>query len=102
MTSFLGNTGVGTTGWSRTEAEIFAERAVARGVPPTAILTETKATNTGENIRFTQALLREKGIGIVSARKIYAEHYALIPPQQRDGCFWFKSHIWSAGVMLPL
>lgn len=32
------------------------------GVPREAILTETKATNTGENIRFTQVLLKEKGI----------------------------------------
>lgn len=53
---------MGTTGWSRPEAEVFAEKAIELGVPPSAVLTETKATNTGENIRFTQALLRERGI----------------------------------------
>ena len=35
---------------------------IARGVPKKHILLETEATNTGENMRLSQALLRRKGI----------------------------------------
>ena len=42
------------------EAEVFAAIAVARGVPAEAIITEVKSTNTGENVRFTHALLLER------------------------------------------
>lgn len=35
------------------EAEAFAEVALARGVPEKAIVLETQATNIGENIRFS-------------------------------------------------
>ena len=40
--------------WDRSEAEIFAERAIARGVPADKIMLETKSTNIGENVRFTR------------------------------------------------
>ncbi|KAK0636593.1 DUF218 domain-containing protein [Bombardia bombarda] len=45
------------------EAEIFA--AIARdevGVPAASIIVEPRATNTGENVRFTHALLSELGL----------------------------------------
>ncbi len=50
------------TGWEKTEAEMFADIAVERGVPRERILLENRATNTSENLRFTRALLEEHGI----------------------------------------
>jgi len=53
--------------WTRPEAELFAERAEALGVPRERILIENQSSNTGENIRFTQRLLEERGISWESA-----------------------------------
>ncbi|KAL1844693.1 hypothetical protein VTK73DRAFT_2016 [Phialemonium thermophilum] len=55
-----GGTGVLTANvfGGRSEAEVFADVARARGVPDDCIRTETRSTNTGENVRFTHALLR--------------------------------------------
>jgi uncharacterized SAM-binding protein YcdF (DUF218 family) len=50
------------TSWSKSEAEMYADVAEARGVPRACILLETRATNTAENIRFTRELLDERGI----------------------------------------
>jgi uncharacterized SAM-binding protein YcdF (DUF218 family) len=46
----------------RTEAEVLAEVLIENGVPEMAILREPRATNTGENIIFSEKLLRERGI----------------------------------------
>jgi len=55
------------TNWAEdTEAEHFANIAQDMGVPKERIIIEDKATNTGENIRFTQKLLEEQGIQISS------------------------------------
>ena len=54
--------------WTRTEAALFAEIAVQKGVPPEAILVEDRSTNTGENILFTKQLLEERGLDL---QKIY-------------------------------
>ncbi|KAL8592974.1 hypothetical protein ACOMHN_017904 [Nucella lapillus] len=43
--------------WSKPEAVIFAEKLIEKGVPSRSILLEQEATNTGENIRFSQKLL---------------------------------------------
>lgn len=48
--------------WSETEADLFARIAIEMGVPEEAILIENRSTNTGENILFTQQLLRAKGL----------------------------------------
>ncbi|MFE2995336.1 YdcF family protein [Nocardia sp. NPDC059246] len=45
----------------RGEAVHFRERAIELGVPADAIMIEPKATNTGDNIDFTRALLGERG-----------------------------------------
>ena len=44
------------------EAELFAERCRALGVPSENILIEAASTNTGENFRFSRELLSERGI----------------------------------------
>ena len=48
--------------WTETEADKFAAIAMQRGVPAGAILIENKSTNTGENILFTQQLLKQNGL----------------------------------------
>jgi uncharacterized SAM-binding protein YcdF (DUF218 family) len=50
----------------RGEAEHYRERAVELGVPDDAILVEPRARNTGENIRFSRALLEEQGVPVSS------------------------------------
>jgi uncharacterized SAM-binding protein YcdF (DUF218 family) len=47
--------------WPKTEAEMYADEAVALGVPRDRILIEPRATNTAENIRFTRELLCRNG-----------------------------------------
>jgi uncharacterized SAM-binding protein YcdF (DUF218 family) len=50
----------------RGEAEHYRERAVELGVPAEAILVEPHARNTGENIRFSRALLEEQRVPVSS------------------------------------
>ncbi|MBV7248102.1 YdcF family protein [Streptomyces sp. MW-W600-10] len=50
----------------RGEAVHYRERALALGVPETAVLVEPKARNTGENIRFSRAVLDEAGVDVDS------------------------------------
>jgi DUF218 domain len=50
------------TSWEKTEAEMYADVAIGRGVPRERILLETQATNTAENIRFARDLLSRLGI----------------------------------------
>jgi uncharacterized SAM-binding protein YcdF (DUF218 family) len=55
------------TGWSRPEAEVFADRARERGLDESSVLLERNATNTGENFAFTGRLLHSRGISFRSA-----------------------------------
>src|ERR1700682_2613777 len=50
------------TMWDRSEAEIFAEHAIGRGVPADKIKLEAKSMNIGENIKFTRELLLAENI----------------------------------------
>jgi uncharacterized SAM-binding protein YcdF (DUF218 family) len=62
--------------WAETEAELFANIALDRGVPREAIFIENKSTNTGENILFTQQLLQEKNLhpdSFIVVQKPYME-----------------------------
>jgi uncharacterized SAM-binding protein YcdF (DUF218 family) len=74
---FSGNLGALTSEiWSRPEAEIFADVAAARGVPRQRMLLEPRSTNTAENVRFTRALLAERGIHprrAIAVQKPYME-----------------------------
>lgn len=59
---FSGNVGKLTEGrFTKPEAQVFAEIAKSMGVPEDRIIVEDKATNTGENVRFTHALLQQMG-----------------------------------------
>ena len=74
MSGGLGNFTQGM--WSEKEADKFAAIAIKMGVPEEAILIENMSTNTGENIKFTQRLLEEKGIrpqSFIVVQKPYME-----------------------------
>lgn len=74
---FSGGLGNFTEGlWDEPEADKFAKIAISMGVPESAILIENKSTNTGENIKFTQKLLAEKGLdpdSFIVVQKPYME-----------------------------
>ncbi|MDX3067823.1 YdcF family protein [Streptomyces scabiei] len=50
----------------RGEAVHYRERALELGVPGSAVLVEPQARNTGENIRFSKALLEDAGVAVSS------------------------------------
>lgn len=67
------------TAWKKSEAEIFADIAISRGVPQEKILIENQSTNTGENIMFTRKLIAEKHLNLNSfllVQKPYMERRA--------------------------
>lgn len=74
---FSGGLGRTTEGnWSKSEAEIFAEVAMRKGVPKDKILIEDKSTNSGENIQFSYKLLKTKKKlpeKVILLQKPYAE-----------------------------
>lgn len=60
---FSGGSGKLTeTRFSKPEAEVFADIARAKGVSDETIIVEPRSTNTGENVRFTHELLRQRGL----------------------------------------
>lgn len=60
---FSGGSGKLTEGrFNKPEAEVFADIARGQGVPEDAIIVEPRSTNTGENVRFTHELLRQRGL----------------------------------------
>ncbi|MEU6242910.1 YdcF family protein [Streptomyces sp. NPDC047024] len=86
----------------RGEAEHYRDRAVELGVPESAILVEPRATNTGENIRYSRAMLEERQVPVSSAllvskpyeeRRAYATACKLWP-----GIEWVSA---SASMTLP-
>ncbi|MDK9776414.1 MULTISPECIES: YdcF family protein [Vibrio] len=78
---FSGGEGRFTDGlFDKSEAETFAEIAKLAGVPNEAILVETKSSNSGENVRFTEQLLREKEIkceSLILVQKPFMERRAI-------------------------
>ena len=62
------------TPWEDAEAQVFATRAMVLNVPEKNIIIETKATNCGENVLFTEKILKEKHIvfdTIIAVQKPY-------------------------------
>lgn len=65
--------------WTEKEADKFAAIAIGKGVPAEAILIENNSTNTGENILFTQQLLKERKLNpqtFIVVQKPYMERRA--------------------------
>ena len=66
--------------WDGTEAEVFARLALAEAVPGDKILIEKRSTNTGENLRYSQQLIKSIGLGFKSfilVQKPYMERRVL-------------------------
>ena len=70
----------------RSEAAFFADVCASRGVPREAMLLEEESTNTGENLRLSLQLLRDRGLlpapgrpplRVVLVQKPYMERRAL-------------------------
>lgn len=78
---FSGARGRMTEHWTTTEAEELARVAHENGVPDSAILLEPRATNTGENIRFSRELLTARSLtpltSLVVVQKPYMERRTL-------------------------
>lgn len=78
---FSGGVGRLTQGtFESSEAETFAAIAQTMGVPHHAIIIENQATNTGENVRFTHQLLKDRSIDVNSfilVQKPYMERRTL-------------------------
>jgi len=62
--------------FNKPEAEIFADIAYKRDVPKEKVLIENKSTNSGENILFTEKLIKEKELilnSFIIVQKPYME-----------------------------
>lgn len=72
--------------WKESEADQFARIAIENGVPKENVLIENKSTNTGENILFTQQLLKEN--------KLEPQSFIVVqkPYMERRSYATFKKH----------
>ncbi|WP_243793410.1 YdcF family protein [Saccharopolyspora gloriosae] len=85
----------------RGEAVHFQEHALELGVPADAITIETAATNTGENIDFTRALLAERGLlhaQVMLISRPYQQRRAHATAQKR----WPEAEVRCAATEQPL
>ncbi|MGH6762164.1 MAG: YdcF family protein [Phyllobacterium sp.] len=80
---FTGKSGNWTQGlYQASEAEAFAERAIELGVPRHSILIEPRATNIGENIRFSRDMLDDaKRVMIVTKPQTQRRAFATVKKQ---------------------
>lgn len=85
----------------RGEAVHYRERAIELGVPSSAVLVEPRARNTGENVRFSKALLEEAGMEVSSVlliSKPYEERRAYATARKA----WPEVEIISASTPMTL
>lgn len=69
-----------------TEAHVFAEIAIRRGVPKEKILVEDKSNNTEENIRFSLTVLAKHGI--------VADSYILVHKPYMERRTYATAKVW--------
>lgn len=85
----------------RGEAVHYRERALELGVPDDAVLVEPRARNTGENIRFSRAVLETAGVEVSSVlliSKPYEERRAYATARK----LWPEVEIVSASTPMTL
>lgn len=85
----------------RGEAVHYRERALELGVPSSAVLVEPNARNTGENIRFSRAVLEGAGLDVSSVlliSKPYEERRAYATARK----LWPEVEIVSASTPMTL
>lgn len=99
---FSGGLGNLTKGiWEVSEAEKFAAIAQEMGVPKSAILIENKSTNTGENILFTQELLKKYELNpqsFIVVQKPYMERRSYATFKK----YWPEKKIIVTSPQIPL
>ena len=91
-----GGRGKATKAWGETEAAVFARIAREAGVPDQALLIEEAATNTGENVTLSHALLESNDIPVQSGvlvTKPYMARRALATAEKQ----WPEVH-WTVSV----
>lgn len=75
------------------EAELFAERCMALGVPEAAVLIENCSTNTGENFTLSHRLLDERGIvpktGVVTCKPYMSKRVWATGTRQWPSVRWY-------------
>ena len=88
--------------WDQSEAELFRDIALKRGVPEEKILVENQSTNSGENFRFTEKLLRSRTLfdrlqSFIVVQKPYMERraYATFKKHWPDKDCWVTSPLLS-------
>lgn len=72
--------------WDNPEAEIFADRAVALGVPREKIIIENESKNTGENFVFSEKVLKERRLDFkkfIVVQKPYMERRTWVTGRKR-------------------
>jgi uncharacterized SAM-binding protein YcdF (DUF218 family) len=98
---FSGNAGALTRErFNRPEAELFAEVALRRGAPESAMLIEAESTNSGENVIFSRRLLESKGIdpdSLILVQKPYMERRAYATFMN----FWPGKKVLAASPPIP-
>lgn len=98
---FSGNAGRLTRErFSKPEAEMFAEVALKKGAPESAILIEAESTNSGENVVFSRRLLESKGINpdsLILVQKPYMERRAYATFMN----FWPGKKVIAASPQIP-
>ncbi|MFD4573507.1 YdcF family protein [Streptomyces sp. NPDC058417] len=85
----------------RGEAVHYRERALELGVPAARVLVEPSARNTGENIRFSRAVLEEAGVEVSSVllvSKPYEERRAYATARK----LWPEAEFVSASTPMTL
>lgn len=80
------STGLQVTNWGMTEAEKFAEVMMENGVPREKIVLEKESENSGENVRFSYALL--KRMGMIPQKIILAQK----PTMERRAYATFRNY----------
>src|SRR5947209_19156474 len=87
--------------WTEPEADQLARIAINNGVPQDAILIENRSTNTGENILFTQQLLKDKGLdpeSFIVVQKPYMERRSYATFKK----YWPDKTVYVTSVQLSM
>lgn len=84
--------------WERPEAHVFYERALARGLAGSAMLVEDQATNFGENVKLSRALLPDADCVIFVTKPAAVLRLKLTIEAQWPG---IQSHVSCPNVRFP-
>ena len=91
---FTGKSGNWTEGrWDKTEAEVFAEKAIELGVPESAIIIEPNAKNIGDNIELSLMKLSKISSAVLVTKPNTLRRAIATAEIKNDKIEWFTSCI---------